>query len=71
MCKLCMSYPCDNRCPNAPEPKAVEHCAYCKDGIFEGEEMVEIDGRFYHVDCIAEMSTTELLNILGLETEVA
>ena len=38
MCSICLRNPCDSRCPNAPEPKPVEICSECGEGIYEGDE---------------------------------
>lgn len=72
MCSECRMNPCHSQCPNAPEPEAVYECAYCGEGITEGEEYVEIDGKHYHRDsCIEDVALALLYEKLGLETEVA
>lgn len=35
-----------------PEPKPVLHCAGCGDGIYEGEEYYEIDGKTLCLNCM-------------------
>lgn len=71
MCEICQRMICPSNCPNAPEPEEVEHCEYCDEGIFEDEKMIEVNGKFYHLDCLDDMTTTELLELLGVEIEVA
>lgn len=71
MCAICLKSPCDSRCPNAPEPPAVFTCASCDERITEGEEYAEIDGEHYHIGCLEDMSTRELLQLFGVETTSA
>ena len=61
MCEICHSSPCLSRCPNAPEPEAVYKCAYCKEGIIEGDEYFEYDGKYYHEDCFGECAVDLLV----------
>lgn len=38
MCKLCLSYPCDKRCPNSYIPlRYVGHCKQCDTKILDDE----------------------------------
>lgn len=72
MCMYCHSFPHLSGCPNEPEPKAVYTCSYCKEGILDGDECVEVDGCYYHVSCLSdEMTIYEVLNLFGCEYEVA
>lgn len=71
MCSECHMHPCHPSCPNAPEPKAIYRCKHCYEGICEGDEMVEIEGKHYHLECVEDMTTKELLVLLGYEVEVA
>lgn len=54
MCDICRRYPCDSRCPNAPEPATVYKCAYCGEPIVEGDEFVKYDDNHYHEECYAD-----------------
>ena len=54
MCSICHSYPCNPRCPNAPDPPKVYTCEQCNDGICEGEEYVMIHDKYYHRECFEE-----------------
>lgn len=71
MCSECHSWPHLPGCPNAPEPKAIYTCKACGDGIIAGDEYAEIDGDYYHEDCLDEMSISELLGIFGVMIETA
>lgn len=72
MCEFCHTYPHLPGCPNAPEPVAIYTCEYCKDGIIEGDEFVEIDGAYYHVSCLSEeMNIYELLGLFGVSYQEA
>ncbi len=56
-----MRSPCDPRCPNAPEPPAVHTCKDCGEGIVPGDEFAEINGEYYHIECLENITTRELL----------
>lgn len=46
MCEECRHYPCISSCPNAPEPEPVYICDECDEGIYPGETVYEIDGKY-------------------------
>lgn len=64
-CPECHCYPHLAGCPNAPEPRPVYMCKRCRDGIYAGDEYFEIDGDYYHADCIEDMTIYELMDMLG------
>ena len=68
MCDVCWQVPCDPRCPNAPEPEHIYECELCDSGITYGEEFVEIEGKYYHKDCL---SVDDLLEALDIDVHVA
>jgi predicted nucleic acid-binding Zn ribbon protein len=37
MCEICQQNPCNPRCPNAPEPAPITHCALCGEPIYPGD----------------------------------
>ena len=37
----------------------------------QGDEFAEIDGDYYHVECLENMTTRELLALLDVYTETA
>lgn len=69
--KLCLRSPCDARCPNAPEPPAVHICKDCGENIVPGDECAEIDGSYYHIECLENMTTRELLALFDVFPETA
>ena len=71
MCSVCLRSPCDPRCPNAPEPPSVHTCKDCGEGIVSGDEFAEINGEYYHIECLENMTTRELLALLDVYTETA
>ncbi len=71
MCEICRRSPCDARCPNAPEPRAIYKCEYCGEGITSGEKYLEYNGEYYHLDCIEEMSGDEIAEMFGCSVETA
>ena len=46
-------------------------CKDCGEGIVSGDEFAEIDGDYYHVECLENMTTRELLALLDVYTETA
>ncbi len=71
MCAICMKSPCDSRCPNAPDPPAVFNCKGCGEGILVGDEYAEIDGERYHIECLDDMTTLEILKLFDVEIQTA
>lgn len=58
MCELCLRSPCDSRCPNAPEPRAVFICSGCGERICEGDTYYDVLGEQWCEDCMEEMRWT-------------
>lgn len=71
MCSVCLKSPCDNRCPNAPEPPAVFACEYCDEPIVEGDRYVELDGEHYHEECFSDCAEELLFDEYGASRGVA
>lgn len=53
MCDVCLRSPCYSRCPNAPEPPVVYHCAGCGDVIRDGEDYYDVAGEPYCEYCVS------------------
>ena len=68
MCSLCLQSPCDCRCPNAKPPRSYQTCPYCEEGITLGEEYAEVNGEYFHVDCLESMGVRDLLSMFGCYT---
>ena len=71
MCSMCNSYPCNPVCPNADEPLPIGKCNHCKEGIYVGDEIVEVGGKTYHCDCLYELPQKEMFKLLGFEVKEA
>ena len=54
-------------CPCEPAPAEAPKCDTCGDNAVSGDECVYANGNFYHVDCLSEMGTSELLEALGYQ----
>lgn len=67
MCALCKQYPCNSRCPNAPEPEPVLTCIRCEEGIFAGSKYFESDEGPICEECIHDMNGIEVLELIGEE----
>lgn len=65
MCQICRQYPCDPRCPNAPEPKAIFTCKRCKEGITAGEEYFDSHEGQICKGCIEDMTINEFMELIG------
>lgn len=61
MCEYCHQSICPPGCPNADEPKAVYRCSYCGESITVDEWYAEIDGDYYHEECLDNWSTSAWL----------
>lgn len=58
MCRECMQYPCNPRCPNAPEPQSVFICDGCGQIIYEGDYVWHILYEVYCESCIDSFRST-------------
>ena len=65
MCAICHNAPCHPRCPNAPEPIAVDDCYLCDKPIREGEGYFTLCGVAICADCAETMSMRQLSDIYG------
>lgn len=54
-----------------PEPKIVCRCEHCSDIIYEGDDIVEIDGLTYHRDCFMDCAAEILFKNYGATARVA
>lgn len=63
MCSLCLQSPCDYRCPNAKPSRSYQTCPYCGDGITLDEEYAEVNGEYFHIDCLESMGVRDLLEM--------
>ena len=54
MCDICLKWPCDSRCPNAPDPPSVFICSGCGDNIYDGQAYWDIMGEQFCEHCIDE-----------------
>lgn len=70
MCAICQHSKCVPRCPNY-EPAKVYHCDDCREDICEGEEYVEINGKYIHLECLKGKSLTELIELFSCTVSVA
>ncbi len=71
MCQYCLTPQCPSGCPNyeGPDPEYV--CDECGEGIYSDDKYVDIDGNRYHLDCVEDMSITDLLALLGVDVFTA
>lgn len=65
MCAICHSSPCNSRCPNAPEPVAIDDCYLCEKPIREGEEYYTLCGVAICTECSETMTMKQLSDIYG------
>lgn len=72
MCDVCHMTPCHPRCPNAPDMPKVHTCKYCGEDIVAGDEYLEVDGDYYHLeDCANDVAMDFLLERFGATKGVA
>ena len=65
MCEICRQTPCHPRCPNAPEPKPVEMCCLCGEGICEGDEYLNTTDGCVCKGCLEDFSIDQWLELIG------
>lgn len=65
MCAICRKSPCDSRCPNAEEPRAVHTCRRCEEPIYEGDDYMDTPEGPVCKDCIEGMSVIEFCELIG------
>lgn len=65
MCDMCRMIPCHPRCPNASEPVPVHRCDKCGEGIFEGDKYFDSQEGYVCKECLNDMSSDEVLELLG------
>jgi len=46
--------------------RVICNCCHCENPIYEGDSVYEIDNVKYHRECIEDISTTDLIGLLGL-----
>lgn len=66
MCAICHSAPCHPRCPNAPDPIAIDDCYLCDSPIREGEEYYTIGDVSVCKHCAETMTMNKMTDITGL-----
>ena len=54
MCEICLQSPCHPRCPNAPDPPVVCLCCQCRNKIYEGDEVYDINDEKWCESCVKE-----------------
>lgn len=69
MCEYCRTTPHHPRCPLADSPKSDIVCSHCNEDIIPNDEYVEINAKHYHLSCIENFSTRELLEMLDCEIQ--
>lgn len=65
MCSVCLRVPCHPRCPNTPELVSVHRCGKCGEGIFEGDRYFNSQEGYICEECLDDMSSSELLELVG------
>lgn len=71
MCSICLQSPCNLRCPNATEPKAVYRCSVCGEGIYRWQKYFETVKGYICDECIEDMGATDLMEMMEERMEVA
>ena len=69
MCAICHSNPCHYRCPNAPEPIAIDDCFLCGDPIREGEEYFTFKDTPICSRCVKNINIENLLDVLDMSPD--
>ena len=72
MCEICHQYVCPPSCPNSNESarERIGRCALCGEDVLDGENAIWIDDVLYHMECLEDMTVTELLDEFDIEYEI-
>lgn len=65
MCLECGSNPCNSRCPNSTEEKAIYTCTVCGNPIHDGDMYWDSQEGCICEDCLDEMSRKKILELCG------
>lgn len=69
MCAICGTSPCSVRCPNYA-PKTLHKCSHCGFDITTDDEFLSYyNGKYYHADCLTDMTGEEIADMLGMQIE--
>lgn len=71
MCIECGFYICPPGCPNAPTPIPVETCHICGEGILDGDKYFNGLGGPVCVNCVEDMTPSEIIKLCGESFSVA
>ncbi len=71
MCSECLQTPCHPRCPNAPDTEPIYGCCNCDYGIMEGDAYIETNKGKVCMECLEDMTTCEILELVGVTIERA
>ena len=64
-------YEVPDRNLDPPEDVIYGRCPFCGEDIYEGEEIVELDGCEYHEECFMDMAPRILLEQYGARRRLA
>lgn len=70
MCEYCKTTPHHPRCPLAEQPKSDIVCSCCKEDILEGDEYIEINSKCYHLMCVEDLDTRDILRMFDCEIKI-
>ena len=71
MCSVCLSIPCNPRCPNAADSVPVFVCKICGGGIFEGDKYFDEGSSMICGECMNDMSAEEILELFDEKMKTA
>ncbi len=69
MCYICNETPHSVGCPFY-ENSSFDKCSVCGNGIYEGQKFFDFNEEQIHYDCIKDLSSMEILDILQIEPQV-
>ena len=71
MCSICGGIQHATWCPERSDP-SVFTCESCGEGICDGEQYYEINGKYYHNECLHDnYCISEILKMFGAKVEIA
>lgn len=67
MCSICLTSPCDYRCPNADEISYENYCTKCGKGIDHGDYYLDSRGGVICESCLEDMDIDQILKYCGMQ----
>ena len=69
MCYICKSSPHTVGCPFYKSPSSLK-CSVCGNSIYKGQKYFDFESEQIHKQCIGDLSSAEILDLLNITPSV-